>query len=215
MSHFSVSFRVRSGSVGCSIASALALGIAWWSSACAPAQLSDPNAWAPPPDRTVDAASTRMPVGVELDADAIDAGPTDCTVDPPLDLAVRVSTAMAVSHRPGENCLEGCHAQGGSARLSLEVGGTLYASGDSKTVTSAGNTVDGIGQTTLFADRCGNFYATGTSLNGPLSTSQPSVRKTIVLKMRLPMSQPGKDMGSCNQSRCHDFSSADYAGIHE
>ena len=113
--------------------------------------------------------------------------------------------------KPGgepQDCL-GCHGQGGTAQTVFLVGGTIYRSGSSMAVATAGSTIDGVGETTLTVDTCGNLYATATFLNGALSASQP---KAGSFTMSISTNQPTKKMGGCNAAGCHDFVEA--WGVH-
>jgi len=162
---------------------------------------SDPASWSPPGS----GAS-------ELDATDNDDAPS--TIDPacrsgatpPLDPALRTSTATGVSHLSGVTCLEGCHVEGGEALTAFVAGGTIYQSQTSREIAGSGGTVENVGGTTLPVDRCGNFYAVVGALESAVEHSQPFVEKATVHRMEkilIGQSNPG----SCNQSGCHDFSS--------
>lgn len=131
-----------------------------------------------------------------------------CQDAPAHDPALARSSAAAVSHAAGADCLA-CHTAGGGARTAFLVAGTIYAAGDRRELAAAGSAIDDVGQTTLRVDACGNIYAVAAALNGVLAASQPRAGATT---MRISTDQPGRRMGGCNAAGCHDFVEA--WGVH-
>jgi len=169
---------------------------------------SDPASWTP-------ARSDQSEIDVTDAAEGLDGLDPACRTgkSPPQDLTLRTSTATGLSHLSGGTCLEGCHAPEGEAATKFIAAGSVYRSQTSRAFAAAGGIVQGVGGTSLTVDRCGNIYAVIGSLENGIDQTQPFVQSPTVHRMEKSLAHqnnPGIEMvnlGSCNQSNCHDFSS--------
>jgi hypothetical protein len=169
---------------------------------------SDPEAFSPP-------SLPRTPADSAVPVDVPDgAAEPDCSADPAWSATTKQSASDGVSHRKGEACLEGCHQPSGKARTVFAAGGTTYRAETSREVAGAGNVVYNVGGTALTVDRCGNFYAIPEALRTKVRATQPYVQGPTFRKMEKPINLRDTDVGDCNQSGCHDFSTRTNWGIY-
>jgi hypothetical protein len=182
---------------------ALAICASGWCASCGydAALESDPNAWRP--------AAHGPLLGLGGAAGHVD---ERCAGDPEHDPGLVVSSASALSHRPGEACLGACHGADGEAQTTFEAAGTAYATEGSRVLAGVGRAIHAVGGTRLVVDRCGNFYAVRSRMQARPTSTQPFVNDPTLRKMERAMNRT-KDAGNCNQSGCHDFSEKGTSGI--